>query len=67
MNLLKRASFCREIGDNWYKKQESCILKVPSVIIDKEFNYLINTKHSDFEQITIKSIEDFNFDSRIKE
>lgn len=66
-NLLKSASFCREIGDDWYKKQESCVLKVQSVIIDKEFNYLINTKHPDFQQIKIVEIEDFNFDSRIKE
>ncbi len=67
INLLKSAAFCREIGDDWYKNRESCILKVPSVIIAKEFNYLINTKHPDFGQIKIAEIEDFNFDSRIKE
>ena len=67
INLLRSASFCREIGDDWYKNKESCVLKVPSVIIAKESNYLINTKHADFQQIKIIEIEDFNFDSRIKE
>lgn len=67
LNLLKSATFCRNIGDEWYKNRESCILKVPSVIIKNEYNFLLNTKHPDFAQIKITEIEDFNFDSRIKE
>lgn len=64
---FKNIEYTRKLGDDWYASMKSCILKVPSVIIDQEFNYLINTKHPDFPQIKILKIEDFNFDSRIKE
>jgi RES domain-containing protein len=64
--LLKSASFCRKMGDEWYRSLESCILKVPSVVIKHEFNFLLNTQHPDFVKIKITEIEDFNFDSRIK-
>ncbi len=64
---FKNIGYTRNLGDDWYSSLESCLLKIPSAIIDKEFNYLINTKHPDFQQIKIIEIEDFNFDSRIKE
>lgn len=66
VDLLKNTSFCRKLGDDWYASLESCILRVPSVIIKGESNFLLNTKHPDFTQIQITEIEDFNFDSRIK-
>ncbi|MEZ5025336.1 MAG: RES family NAD+ phosphorylase [Chitinophagales bacterium] len=58
---------CRMIGDDWYYKQESLILKVPSVIIPNEYNFLINTIHKNFKKVKLKSIEPFIFDKRIKQ
>ncbi len=55
----------RAMGDHWTKNQESVILKVPSVIIPVEYNYLINPSHSDFENLVIHSPERFSFDSRL--
>ena len=66
VDLLKNTTFCRKLGDDWYASLESCVLKVPSVIIKDESNFLLNTKHLDFTQIKITEIEDFSFDSRIK-
>jgi len=57
---------CQEIGSAWYQLRRSAVLKVPSAIITSESNYLINTSHSDFEQVTLLGIEDFIFDPRIK-
>jgi RES domain-containing protein len=37
-------------GSEWYEKQESLILKVPSVVIPAEYNYIINTEHPDFKK-----------------
>lgn len=44
-NKLDAYPLLQEIGSNWYDSQETLILKVPSAIIPKEFNYVINTKH----------------------
>jgi len=52
-------------GDHWIKESNSPLLKVPSAIIKKESNYLLNPNHKDFEKIAIKSIEDFEFDPRL--
>jgi len=45
-------SFLQEIGNKWYKKAESLILKVPSAVIPKEYNYVINLHHPAFPKIT---------------
>jgi RES domain-containing protein len=53
------------IGSNWYNKQQSLILKVPSAVIPLEFNYIINTKHLIFDRIGISEVEDYFWDSRL--
>lgn len=50
----------------WYQRRPSAILEVPSSIIPHEYNYLLNTRHSDFKAIRILRREDVEFDSRIK-
>ncbi len=58
---------CQEIGAAWYQLRRSAVLKVPSALIASEANYLLNTNHPDFGQITLVSTEDFVFDPRIKQ
>lgn len=59
-------SECQSIGDQWLEKCETAILKVPSAIIKKEFNYIINPNHKSSKRIKIQSVEDFEFDLRMK-
>ena len=54
------------IGDKWLQSQTSAVLKVPSAIIQNEFNYLLNVNHSDFGRIKIVTISKFAFDPRLK-
>lgn len=56
---------CQMIGDSWYHKNESCLLQVPSAIIIKEFNFVINPNHPDFKNVKLVGLEDFSFDNRI--
>lgn len=56
----------RQIGDSFLDENKYAILKVPSVIIPDEYNYLINPVHPEFSSISIKSMGDFLFDSRLK-
>ena len=54
------------IGDKWYDNQETLILKVPSVIIEQEYNYVINTEHPDYAaNVQRVRDEDYFFDSRL--
>jgi len=53
------------IGDKWIEQEKTCILKVPSSIIIKESNFLINPNHKNFKKIKIKLVEDFKFDPRL--
>ncbi len=59
--------YTQKLGDEWIKNKSSAVLKVPSVIIPEEHNYLINPEHKDFKQIRLVSAESFEFDIRIKD
>jgi len=53
------------LGSAWVKTNKTLLLRVPSVIIEKEFNILINPVHPDIKLVTIGKIEDFKFDDRL--
>lgn len=56
----------QKIGNHWLLENENCVLKVPSAIVDREYNYLLNPKHSDFSKIKILDVTPFSFDNRLK-
>jgi RES domain-containing protein len=56
--------YCQEIGNNWLNDQRFAVLKIPSVIIKKENNYLLNPHHPDFKKIKLSGNEEFDFDKR---
>ncbi len=55
----------RGIGDLWIKTSPSLALKVPSVIIPKESNILINPNHEKITMINILESFEFQFDERL--
>jgi len=65
-NTYEQMHLTQAIGNNWVLSMQSCVLQVPSAIIAKEFNYLINPGHPDFEKIILTEIEPFLFDDRVK-
>lgn len=56
----------QKLGEDWIKDAKSAVLKVPSAIINAEYNYLINPLHPDFKSIKLLKSETFVFDKRIK-
>jgi RES domain-containing protein len=62
---LPHSHSTQKIGDEFISVEKQLVLKVPSVVVQGEFNYLINPSHKDFKKIKIKSIEPFNFDERL--
>jgi RES domain-containing protein len=56
----------QQLGSEWYQGNRSLILKVPSAIIPKEYNYLINTNHPDFShKISLVRTEEYFWDERL--
>lgn len=53
------------IGDEFVKKGKQMILKIPSAVVQGEFNYLINPLHSKIKKVKIKKTETFSFDQRL--
>ena len=53
------------LGEQWWRARTSPVLRVPSVIIPSEENYLLHPSHPDFRQITIGAAEPFSLDGRL--
>ena len=57
----------RQIGDRWIASMESAVLKVPSVIVPGESNFLLNPHHPRFASVRIGEPQKFRFDRRLKD
>ncbi len=64
-NWQHEPQWTRETGDIWLNEKSSLLLRVPSVVVRNESNYLINPNHPDAEAVKIINIEPFEFDSRL--
>jgi RES domain-containing protein len=53
------------IGDKFVADNKFCVLQIPSVVTQGDYNLLINPNHSDFANIKIITVEKFPFDKRI--
>ncbi|MFY0253786.1 RES family NAD+ phosphorylase [Chitinophaga sp. 30R24] len=58
--------FLQNIGDEWIDTAKYAVLRIPSVIIPEEHNYLFNPLHPDAANITIVDTQPFLFDQRLK-
>jgi len=59
------SSSTQATGDKFVTDNEFLVLKVPSAVVQGEFNFLLNTKHPDFHQVKIVQTETFEFDKRL--
>jgi RES domain-containing protein len=55
----------QSIGDEWLASGSSVVLRVPSVVVATEANYLLNPRHPDFRAIRVHSPQPFVFDPRL--
>ena len=40
-------------------------MRVPSAVVEQEYNILINPLHSDMRQVRLQRVEKFEFDKRL--
>ena len=65
-NALPPHIHSQKIGDDFIMQNQFIALKVPSAVVYGDFNFLINPYHADFSSISIKSVDDFPIDQRLK-
>jgi RES domain-containing protein len=55
----------KDVGDQWLREAKSLLLRVPSVVVPAESNYLVNPLHPDAAAVRIIDVEPFSFDKRL--
>lgn len=53
------------LGSNWVNSNRSLLLRVPSAVVENEFNVLINPEHKDLKRIRTIDPVRFEFDGRL--
>ncbi|HET9449527.1 MAG TPA: RES domain-containing protein [Aggregicoccus sp.] len=55
----------RGFGDRWVREARSNLVRMPSVIIPEEHNFLLNPSHPDFKRLAVRPSRVFHFDPRL--
>lgn len=53
------------MGSEWARSNKTLLLRVPSVVVPGENNYIINPRHAEFKRIKIGRPLPFIFDDRV--
>lgn len=64
-NAFPHPTSSQAIGDKFIAENKYCVLQIPSVVTQGDYNLLINPNHPDFARIKIMTAEKFPFDKRI--
>lgn len=64
-NSIEPSDSTAMVSSDWLNANEYLTLRVPSVVVEGEYNYLINPAHSDFMQVKVLQNDAFNFNNRL--
>jgi RES domain-containing protein len=64
-NAYPEPEILKRTGDFFLKQNQHLLMKVPSAIVKKEYNYLINPVHSKVHDVKVINTEPFTFDERL--
>jgi RES domain-containing protein len=56
---------CRDLGSGWAASGRSVALRVPSAVVDGDWNLLLNPRHTEFSKIEFIKPKPFRFDGRM--
>jgi RES domain-containing protein len=54
-----------ELGEEWVRSKASVLAVVPSVIVPREFNVLVNPEHPDIAKLKVTRHEKWSYDHRL--
>ena len=60
-----KRSLTQGIGNEWLASGESALLKVPSAVVPRSGNFLLNPRHPDAASATIRSLSRHPLDRRL--
>lgn len=66
-NTFPSPSSVRDLGSSLLEEGRHMVIRVPSTVVPREYNYIINPLHPQVRQVKLVSLEDFVFDVRIKQ
>lgn len=55
----------QRLGDDWIARGESAVLRVPSALVPKESNHVLNPRHPGFSAIRVGKPEPLSMDPRL--
>ena len=64
-NNYPNPDLLKKIGESWLLENKELVLKVPSAVNVKEYNYLINPTHIEFSKVKILSTYPYKIDERL--
>ena len=53
------------LGRDWALAGQTLLLRVPSAVVEGEFNILINPSHRDMKHVVVSQVEEYRFDARL--
>jgi RES domain-containing protein len=59
------AESTQQLGNKYIEERDVLALKVPSAVVQGEYNYLLNPLHARFAEVKIVGAEPFEFDGRL--
>ncbi len=54
-----------EVGTAWARSGRTALLRVPSAVVEGEWNVLLNPVHAEFGRIAVVAVRPFLFDERM--
>ncbi len=62
---IPESDSARRAGTDWLRSRATALLRVPSVAVPHDSNYIINPVHPDTGHITASVLQEFRFDPRM--
>ncbi len=56
---------CRDLGSDWAASGRSLALRIPSAVVEGEWNVLLDPKHPEFSKVWIAAPKPFRYDERM--
>lgn len=58
-------AYTQWLGTEMLNAQASLVIRCPSAVVQREFNYIINPRHKDFKKLKLADSSAFRFDERL--
>ena len=62
---LRNIERTRRLGVAFLKRGAACLLRVPSVVLPEESNFMLNPLHPEASSLRLKTTRSFSFDQRL--